>query len=148
MTANVLLFGKHHSDHIASVKWDENKGWNHPVIKPFEGLRLTLSARLYITDCNASKGSRHTRTSKEKSDSSDLSAMLSDWRDLLREYLFLTLTERSLLGWWKSTLKYSSDGFPLFLNSVSTFVLFTSQHSRLWASESQLSQNCSSWAAQ
>ena len=53
MTANVLLFGKHHSDHIASVKWDENKGWNHPVIKPFEGLRLNpfCSALHYGLQC-------------------------------------------------------------------------------------------------
>lgn len=40
MTADVLLFGKHHSDHIASVKYDVEKGWDNPVIKPFQPIKV------------------------------------------------------------------------------------------------------------
>ena len=40
MTANVLLFGKHHSDYMGVVDFDQDQGWSAPVIKPFEKLKL------------------------------------------------------------------------------------------------------------
>ena len=40
MSANVLLFGKHHSDHIATVRYDEKSGWSNPLIKPFDNLNI------------------------------------------------------------------------------------------------------------
>lgn len=53
MTANVLLFGKHHSDHIASVKYDAATGWETPVIRPFENLKVSpfVSSLHYGIQC-------------------------------------------------------------------------------------------------
>jgi hypothetical protein len=53
MTANVLLFGRHHSDHMGVVDFDEKKGWDAPVIKPFERLKINpfVSCLHYGTQC-------------------------------------------------------------------------------------------------
>ena len=40
MTANVLLFGKHHSDYMAVVDFDEETGWQAPVIRPFDKIKV------------------------------------------------------------------------------------------------------------
>lgn len=53
MTADVLLFGKHHSDHIASVFYDDTTGWSDPIIKPFENLKVSpfVSSLHYGIQC-------------------------------------------------------------------------------------------------
>ena len=35
MNANVLLFGKHHSDYMGVVDYDEETGWSAPSVRPF-----------------------------------------------------------------------------------------------------------------
>ena len=51
--ANVLLFGKHHSDHLAEVSYDVKSGWGKPVIKPFEPIRISpfVSSLHYGIQC-------------------------------------------------------------------------------------------------
>lgn len=41
---NELVFGKHFTDHMISIEYNEQVGWSNPQIKPYGKLELEPSA--------------------------------------------------------------------------------------------------------
>ena len=42
-----LLFGKHYTDHMLEVDWTEASGWQTPVIRPLEPLKVHPAAKVF-----------------------------------------------------------------------------------------------------
>ncbi|XP_069133485.1 LOW QUALITY PROTEIN: branched-chain-amino-acid aminotransferase, cytosolic-like [Argopecten irradians] len=42
-----LVFGRHHSDHMLSVEWDNDKGWGKPHIHPVQNLSIHPAAKVF-----------------------------------------------------------------------------------------------------